>query len=370
VSFSEKIFSISSEAEFNAIALDIFDFQMQHNPLYAQFVNGVRGTGYEVPGERHGEATPHLAPRISHPKHYTQIPCLPIEFFKSKKILIDSADTDLYFASSGTTGVNTSKHFIADFNLYEKSFTKGFEYFFGNPEDYVILALLPNYLEQQHSSLIYMMNELIKQTKSPYSGFYLNNLSELNATIQRINKEVKGQRSKVNGENSSPLALNLSPFYPFTIILFGVSYALLDFAEQFPQTLENTLIFETGGMKGRREELSKTELHRRLCEAFGVNQIYSEYGMTELLSQAYSKGNNVFSCPPWMRVFTRPLNNPLGIENHAIAGGVNVMDLANYNSCPFIATQDLGQTFDDGTFEVLGRITGSDVRGCSMLIAN
>jgi hypothetical protein len=203
-----------------------------------------------------------------------------------------------------------------------------------------------------------MMNDLIKQTKSPYSGFFLNNLSELDKVIKRCG--VRGTGYEV----ASPRRL------PRTIILFGVSYALLDFAEQFPQTLENTLIFETGGMKGRREELSKIELHRRLCNAFGVEKIHSEYGMTELLSQAYSKGDNIFSCPPWMRVFTRPLNNPLGVEKNNVAGGINVIDLANYNSCPFIATQDLGKTFDNGSFEILGRIANSDVRGCSMLIAN
>jgi hypothetical protein len=335
VAFSEKIFSISSESEFNNVALEMFDFQMATNPLYARFADGLRNQKSLLHGDK--------------PNHYSKIPCLPIEFFKSHKILIDGANTDQYFASSGTTGSNTGKHFVADFNLYEKSFTKGFSHFFGSPENYIILALLPNYLEQQHSSLIYMMKSLIEQTKSPFSGFYLNNLDELNATIRNCRGEAC-----------------LAP----TVILFGVSYALLDFAEQFPQPLENTLIFETGGMKGRREELSKIELHRRLCEAFGVEKIYSEYGMTELLSQAYSKGENRFSCPPWMRVFTRPLSNPLGIEKHEVAGGINVIDLANYNSCPFIATQDLGKTFDDGSFEILGRLANSDIRGCSMLIKN
>ncbi|MCL2682944.1 MAG: acyltransferase [Bacteroidales bacterium] len=352
MAFLEKIFSISSETEFNTIALEMFDFQMRKNLLYAKFVDGLgRGKLYPY-GNRTGGACPR-------PNHYTEIPYLPIEFFKSHKILINDVNTDQYFASSGTTGVNTSKHFVADFYLYEKSFTKGFEYFFGNPENYVILALLPNYLEQKHSSLIYMMNSLIKQTKSPQSGFYLNNLEELHKVVSTTLND----RWLSGVEATSQLA-------PRTIILFGASYALLDFAEQFPQPLENTLVFETGGMKGRRKELSKTELHNRLCKAFGVEKIYSEYGMTELLSQAYSKGENKFSCPPWMRVFTRPLNNPLGIEKHNVAGGINVIDLANYNSCPFIATQDFGKTFSDGTFEVLGRIENADVRGCSMLIEN
>jgi len=290
--------------------------------------------------------------------HYSEIPCLPIEFFKSHKILIEGTSAEQYFASSGTTGNNTSKHFIADFSLYEKSFTKGFECFFGNPENYIILALLPNYLEQKNSSLIYMMKSLIERTKSPHSGFYLDNFEELNVTINGYG---------VNDVAKLPRTSHLAPR---TIILFGVSYALLDFAEKFPQKLENTLVFETGGMKGRREELSKTELHKRLCQAFGVEKIYSEYGMTELFSQAWSKGENKFSCPPWMRVFTRPLNNPLGIEKHNVAGGINVIDLANYNSCPFIATQDLGKTFDNNSFEILGRLENSDIRGCSLLVEN
>ncbi|MCL2027233.1 MAG: acyltransferase [Bacteroidales bacterium] len=335
MTFSEKIFSISSEQEFNNIALEMFDFQMQKNSLYADFVNKLRSfRGSQQPMAETFDAT-------FRPEHFTEIPCLPVEFFKNHNILIDGENTDQYFASSGTTGINTSKHFIADFNLYEKSFTKGFTYFWDSPENYVILALLPNYSEQQNSSLIYMMDSLIKQTQSPESGFFLDDLDELNSRIQQLKHK--------------------------KIILFGVSYALLDFAEQYPQTLENTMVFETGGMKGRREELSKTELHKRLCEGFGVEKIYSEYGMTELLSQAYSKGENLFSCPPWMRVFTRPLTNPSGVEKHHVAGGINVIDLANYKSCPFIATQDLGKTFPDSTFEVLGRIEGSDVRGCSLL---
>ncbi len=381
MAFFEKIFSISSEKAFNSVALEMFEFQMQNNPLYAKFVNGVRGTERlryidRLSNRQQLEQKPTMEHTVVEAlettadsygiKTYKEIPCLPIEFFKTHNILIDGVHTGQYFASSGTTGANTSKHFIADFNLYEKSFTKGFEYFFGNPENYIILALLPNYLEQPHSSLIYMMKSLIEQTKSPYSGFYLDNLEDLNSTIQQINTEVKGERQKVKGAEKPPLTVYR---LPFTIILFGVSYALLDFAEQFPQTLKNTMVFETGGMKGRREELSKTELHKRLCKAFGVDKIYSEYGMTELLSQAYSKGENLFSCPPWMRVFTRPLSNPLGIEKHGIAGGINVIDLANYNSCPFIATQDLGKTFEDSSFEILGRLENSDVRGCSMLIS-
>jgi len=319
VAFFEKIFTISSEEAFNDVALAMFDFQYENNALYRKFVDGVL---------------------VARPRHYTEIPCLPIEFFKSHKILIDGKNTDQYFASSGTTGANTSKHFIADIEVYEKSFTKGFEHFFGSPENYVILALLPNYLEQENSSLIYMMRSLISQTNSPESGFFLDDFDLLNSKIK----------------------------IPKSKILFGVSYALLDFAERFPQTLENTLVFETGGMKGRREELSKTELHKRLCEGFGVDKIYSEYGMTELFSQAYSKGENKFACPPWMRVFTRPLTNPLGVEKHNVAGGINVIDLANFNSCPFIATQDLGKTFSENDFEILGRIENADVRGCSLLI--
>ena len=368
MAFFEKIFSISSEAEFNAVALEMFDFQMRNNPLYAQFVNLAHGERQKVKGASpikcldNGEATLRLSPFTF--RHYSEIPCLPIEFFKSHKILINGKNTDQHFASSGTTGTNTSKHFVPDFDVYEESFTKGFEHFFGNPENYVILALLPNYLEQKNSSLIYMMKSLIEQTKSPHSGFYLDNFEELNATINGC-----GRFDKLNDRTPVAELVEATSYpAPRTTILFGVSYALLDFAERFPQTLKNTLIFETGGMKGRREELSKTELHKRLCEAFGVEKIYSEYGMTELFSQAYSKGENKFSCLPWMRVFTRPLNNPLGIEKHGVASGINVIDLANYNSCPFIATQDLGKTFSENEFEILGRIENSDIRGCSLLI--
>jgi len=376
VAFFEKIFSISSETEFNEIALEMFDFQMQNNPLYAQFAHAVLGGevrgGFDKLSHRSADVEPVETPALP---HYSEIPCLPIEFFKSHKILIDEKNTDQYFASSGTTGANTSKHFVADFNVYEKSFTKGFSHFFGSPENYVILALLPNYLEQKNSSLIYMMKSLIEQTKSPHSGFYLDNFDELNQTIKRVGAgstrptahpdySVEQAVGRVAGQAMG--RANPAP----TVILFGVSYALLDFAEKFPQPFENTLVFETGGMKGRREELSKAELHKRLCKAFGVEKIYSEYGMTELFSQAYSKGKNKFSCPPWMRVFTRPLNDPFGVEKHGVAGGINVIDLANYNSCPFIATQDLGRMFSENEFEILGRIENSDVRGCSLLIEN
>jgi hypothetical protein len=368
MTFSEKIFSISSEQEFNDVALEMFDFQMRKNPLYARFVDGVWGrfdSAQRPVTEQKRSVTErsrsHQATKIT---HYTQIPCLPIEFFKNHKILIDDVNTDQYFASSGTTGKNTSKHFVADLKLYEKSFTTGFEYFFGNPENYVILALLPNYLENEHSSLIYMMKSLIEQTKSPQSGFYLTRMENGEWRMENV-AHTHSKEAKLNSQFS---ILN-SQLNGKTIILFGVSYALLDFAEKYPQTLENTLIFETGGMKGRREELSKTELHKRLCDAFGVEKIYSEYGMTELFSQAYSKGKNIYVCPPWMRVLTRPLNDPLGVEKHHIAGGINVIDLANYNSCPFIATQDLGKTFSENSFEILGRIENSDVRGCSLLIA-
>jgi len=355
VAFFEKFFTISSEKQFNEVALELYRFQYQNNVLYRQFVDMVHGERRKAKGE----AT--FCPSPFTFRHYSEIPCIPIEFFKSHKILIDGKNTDQYFASSGTTGANTSKHFIADIEVYEKSFTKGFEHFFGSPENYVILALLPNYLEQENSSLIYMMRSLIAQTKSPLSGFYLDDFEALNATLGDF--ESLSHRAH---KGSDTEALEVSE--PRTIILFGVSYALLDFAEQFPQTLENTLVFETGGMKGRREELSKTELHKRLCEGFGVDKIYSEYGMTELFSQAYSKGENKFACPPWMRVFTRPLTNPLGVEKHNVAGGINVIDLANFNSCPFIATQDLGKTFSENDFEILGRIENADVRGCSLLI--
>jgi len=233
---------------------------------------------------------------------------------------------------------------VSDLSLYEKSYRKTFQQFYGDINDYCILALLPNYQEREGSSLIYMVNDLITQSKHPKSGFYLNNIAELSETIKEL--EGKGQK----------------------VILFGVTYALLDLAAQYPQRLKHTIIMETGGMKGKRKELLKEEIHQLLQEAFLTENIHSEYGMTELLSQGYSKGKNIFNSPPWMKILIRDVNDPLSIIGNNKTGGINVIDLANIYSCPFIATQDLGKQFDDDSFSVLGRFDNSDVRGCNLLV--
>lgn len=280
------------------------------------------------------------------PKQITtveEIPFLPIEFFKKATILSKNRTAEAVFSSSGTTGNITSQHHVASLETYSKSFTEGFIKTYGNPSDYCILALLPSYLERGGSSLVFMADALIKQSKHPSSGFYLDNLSELKTVIETL--ESNHQKT----------------------ILLGVSYALLDLIERAPLQLKHTIIMETGGMKGRRKELVKEALHGILKEGFGVSKIHSEYGMTELLSQAYSKGEGVFKCPPWMKVLTRDTNDPLSIIKNK-TGGLNIIDLANLYSCSFIATQDLGKVNNDGSFEILGRFDTSDIRGCNLMV--
>ena len=245
--------------------------------------------------------------------------------------------------SSGTTG-EQSKHLVADLSLYKKSYLRAFQQFYGDIDDYCILALLPSYKEQESSSLIFMIDNLIQQSSHQKSGYYLNNYSELSDTI----KELEKKKEKT--------------------ILFGVTYALLDFAKEFPQQLKNTIVMETGGMKGQQKEMLKEEVYKILKHSFVIKNIHSEYGMTELLSQSYSKGNNLFNSPPWMKIIIRDVNDPLSIIGHNKTGGINVIDLANIYSCPFIATQDLGRTFNDDSFSVLGRFDNSDVRGCNLLV--
>jgi hypothetical protein len=246
------------------------------------------------------------------------------------------------FSSSGTTGQQRSQHRIADLSIYEDSFSLGFDYFYGNPKDYRILALLPSYLEREGSSLVYMCNQLIKDSQHPQSGFYLNNLKDL---------------SEILSETCDRKTL-----------LIGVSYALLDLAEQFPQHLNNTIVMETGGMKGKRQEMIKSELHNKLKESFQIQHIHSEYGMTELLSQAYSKGNGIFESPPWMKVLIRDTEDPFQLVAYHKTGGLNIIDLANIYSCSFIATQDLGKSLDDNTFELKGRFDQADLRGCNLML--
>ena len=269
-----------------------------------------------------------------------EIPFLPIQFFKTHSIIANGKKPSIRFSSSGTTGMERSQHLVADLSLYEYSFRTAFELFYGDIEKYRFIALLPSYLEREGSSLIYMCEDLIKRSKHPQSGFYLNNLNELSEII----KEDK------------------------PTILLGVTYALLDLAELGPFQLNNTIIMETGGMKGKRKEMLKDELHQTLSNAYGVDLIHSEYGMTELLSQAYSKGNGRFSTPHWMRVFSRDIEDPFSITNNGKTGGLNIIDLANIHSCAFIATEDLGRIYTDQTFEVLGRFEQSDIRGCNLLV--
>ncbi|WP_372744924.1 acyl transferase [Lutibacter sp.] len=323
----KKISSIKSNnsLEFESFALEIFQFQAKNNLVYSQFLKLLKINPLEI-------------------NSIVDIPFLPIEFFKSHKIVSSNSKIQETFLSSGTTGQTQSKHFVTDVSIYEESFTKGFEYFYGSIKNYTVLALLPSYLERNGSSLIYMANHFIEKSNKPKSGFYLHNLDELAKNLIELDK--KGEK----------------------VLLIGVSFALLDLVESYSFNLKNTIVMETGGMKGRRKELIREELHHILKEGFGVDKIHSEYGMTELLSQAYSKGNGIFECPPWMKIITRDPEDALTTLPEGKSGGINVIDLANINSCSFIATQDLGKTYPNGSFEVLGRFDNSDIRGCNLLL--
>ncbi len=277
-------------------------------------------------------------------KSLHQIPFLPIQFFKSHDVLSSSDDIQATFTSSGTTGMTTSKHLVTDVSVYEQSYQNAFSEFYGNIEDYAVLALLPSYLEREGSSLIYMVNDLIERSNNPNSGFYLHNYDELTAKLIELD---------TSGQN---------------VLLIGVTYALLDLIELQKFTLNNTIVMETGGMKGQRKEMIREELHELLCDGFGVNSIHSEYGMTELLSQAYSLGNGIFECPNWMSVLIRDTEDALTYVDYGKTGGINVIDLANINSSSFIATQDLGKRHGNNSFEVLGRFDNSDIRGCNLMV--
>lgn len=321
----ERIFSISSPAEFEPVTLDIFRHQYQNNPVYRNFC-------------KHLKVGPGVVRKLQ------DIPFLPIQFFKTHKVLSENIEPQTIFTSSGTTGQATSKHFVSDISLYEKSFKKTFRQFYGDPGEWLVLALLPSYLEREGSSLIYMVQHLIEKSGDKLSGFYLNDLQALKEAI-------------LTGEGNKK-----------KILLIGVSFALLDLVEKYKFQLKNTVVMETGGMKGRRKEMIREELHSVLKEGFGVNQIHSEYGMTELLSQAYSKGEGVFECPPWMRLLIRDPEDPFSYLKSGKTGGINVIDLANFNSCTFIATQDLGKDLGNGQTEILGRFDNSDIRGCNLLV--
>jgi phenylacetate-coenzyme A ligase PaaK-like adenylate-forming protein len=324
--FSPAQIFFESEAQFDRLALTIFRHQYEQVKVYQEFVDLLKVNPKKV-------------------ENVTQIPFLPIQAFKYHNVMGAGLNSQVTFKSSGTTGGQRSAHFVHDTELYISSFSKAFERFYGSIKEYTILALLPSYLEQGESSLVFMVDSLIKQSENPESGFYLNNYSELVAHLKRLD----GSGKKV--------------------LLIGVTYALLDLIEHNQFRLQNTIVMETGGMKGRRKEMIKEELHEVLRKGFGVDHIHSEYGMTELLSQAYSVQSGVFTTPPWMRVITRDASDPLTLVDMGVTGGMNVIDLANYYSCAFIATQDLGVVHSENTFSIIGRFDDADVRGCNLLLA-
>ena len=321
----KDIFNIQNETDFERCALQVFKHQFENNKVYRSFCDLL----YIHPSDV---------------KEVADIPFLPIQFFKTHQILSTNQSVQETFTSSGTTGAQVSKHLVADVSWYQASYTRAFEHFYGPVEDYTVLGLLPNYLERDGSSLIYMVNDFIHKSNNPKSGFYLDNLSELTKTLIALDQ--KGEK----------------------VLLIGVTFALLDLIESQTFTLKNTVIMETGGMKGRRKEMIREELHEILAAGFGVSKIHSEYGMTELLSQGYSNGDGIFDCPPWMKILTRDTEDALTLVGANKTGGLNVVDLANYNSCSFIATQDLGKVNSNGRFEVLGRFDHSDIRGCNLMV--
>lgn len=326
-----EIFSINSIASFSKNALEIFRFQSQHNDVYKKYLSLL-------------ECNPDSIKSVS------EIPFLPIELFKTHEVITTSIKPEIgnqkpeTFTSSGTTGQTVSRHIVSDVTVYEKSFRRGFELFYGAVTDYCILALLPSYLEREGSSLVYMIKKLTEDSHHPRSGFYLHNLLDLHVVL----KELRERRQKT--------------------LLLGVTNALLDFVDAHPIHFPNLIVMETGGMKGKREEMIRSDVHEILKKGFGVNYIHSEYGMTELLSQAYSKGDGIFQCPPWMKIVVRQQHDLLSEEEPGKTGVISVIDLANINSCSFIATQDVGRMHIDGSFEVLGRTDFSDVRGCNLMI--
>lgn len=322
---SNRVLKIKSEKDFENLCLDIFEYQYQNCKIYKQFCD-------------------YFDKYPKYVKDIKQIPFLPIQFFKSHKVLSSQYLVQKVFESSGTTGQITSKHHITDIELYQKNLKQIFETHYGPIEDYTTLALLPSYLERDGSSLIYMVNHFIQKSRHPESGFFLNNHNELYEKLKNL--EQKGRKT----------------------LLIGVSFALLDFVEAYQINLKHSIVMETGGMKGRRQEMTRTELHSKLSEGFGVEHIHSEYGMTELFSQAYSKGHGVFNLPNTMRIFIRDPEDPLKLfDETGKTGGINIIDLANINSCSFIATQDLGQEVKKNQVKIMGRFDYSDIRGCSLL---
>lgn len=323
-SFESQLYTVN-ENSFADIALSLFRFQAQNNPVYQKYIRN-------------------LALQIDKIHTVSKIPFLPISFFKTQRVKTGKWEPQARFASSGTTGATTSTHLIRNLQFYLDHSVRCFEHFFGSIKNYHFLALLPSYLERTDSSLVAMMDNFIKQSGSRHSGFYLHDVDRLLDDLKTLTTDSK------------------------KVILWGVSFALLDLAERFQPDLSHCIIFETGGMKGRRRELTRDELHSILCKNFNVPKIYSEYGMTELLSQAYSKGDSLFFCPPWMKIIGRDLTDPLekGLQNQTC--GINVIDLANWHSVSFIETEDMGKCYENGTFEVLGRLDNSELRGCNLMV--
>ena len=321
----EKIFDIKNHSEFKKQCLDIYNFQYENNMVYQNYCNMICENPTDV-------------------NEINKIPFLPISFFKTKKIL-STDNFEKVFYSSGTTTNSRSKHFISSLKLYQKSFINNFKLNYSDITQYTILALLPNYYDNKDSSLIYMIEKLIKLSKSKESGFFLDDYVNLSRKL--IELDTKKERKT---------------------ILIGVPYALLDMIDFNQFQLQNTIIMETGGMKGRRKEMVRTELHQKLKRGFGVSKIHSEYGMTELLSQAYSKGDGIFKTPSWMKVIIRDINDAQNLDFNKKSGAINIIDLANYNSCSFIATDDMGKHVNDDEFELIGRVDNSDIRGCNLLV--
>lgn len=315
-----EIFSISTGEQFEKAALGVFRFQAQRCAPYREYLSLIGVDPVSVTS-------------------VADAPYLPIELFKSHKVYCGAGEPEMVFTSSSTTGQIPSRHYVADLSVYETAFTRGFEMFYGDPREIAIFALLPGYLERKGSSLVYMFGKLVSGAAG--GGFYLNDYEKL---------------------------LNDISSFAGPKLLIGVSYALWEMAEKYPGRLEDTIIMETGGMKGHRMEVPKEQFHKILCDAFGVGSIHSEYGMAELLSQAYSRGNGVFKTPPWMRVVCRDVHDPFEALPAGRRGGINIVDLANIYSCSFIQTQDMGTVYDDGSFRIEGRISGSDIRGCNLLI--
>lgn len=324
--FQNKILSIKSNIEFEELCLELFYYQSLENQVYKNYINALN-----------------IVPETV--QNHKDIPFLPIEFFKTHKVQSGRYIEQAIFTSSGTTGENTSKHYVENLDWYKRVFLSGFELFYGDPEEYCLLALLPSYLERQGSSLVYMVEELIRKSNDPKSGFYLRDYQKL--SNQLMENEGSGKKT----------------------LLLGVTFALLDFAEKFPRTLRNITIMETGGMKGMRKELTRQEVSDILINGFDLEaaNVHSEYGMTELMSQAYSKGDGFFQTPPWMKLLVREPNDPL-VTTSLGSGALNIIDLANIDSCAFIATQDLGTVYPNGDAKILGRMDKADIRGCNLLV--